>query len=202
MSEQARNAADSMQDRLRAGTWSLLGRLLVAAPDAGLLDQLRGIDNLHIDDTDAMARAWSLLGDAADRAEPERVAVEYQDVFIGVGNGEIIPYASYYLKGALMERPLVLLRQDLQALGIERQEGVSEPEDHAAAVCEVMALISSDSEIAFDGQRTFFQRHITNWMGRFFKDLQQAPSADFYRAVAAVGEEFVALEQRYFSMPA
>lgn len=202
MSERDAMTEDRAQDQLRAGTWGLLGRLLAAPPDAAVLDNLRRIASPSADAADAMAGAWVRLRDAAVHIDPVRAAREYQDVFIGVGHGEVIPYASYYLRGALMERPLVQLRHDLQALGVERREDVAEPEDHAAAVCETMALISADPDIAFDWQPTFFERHIANWMERFFTDLQQAPSADFYRAVAAVGQAFIALEQRYFSMPA
>jgi TorA maturation chaperone TorD len=193
---------DADQDALRAGTWSLLGNLLAASPDDARFALLRRIDANVGDGADAMARAWAMLRHAADQTTPKSVAREYQDLFIGVGGGEIIPYASYYLTGALLERPLILLRQDLKALGVERQDGVREPEDHAAAVCEVMALIIDDPEVSFEGQQRFFQRHIANWMGRFFREVHEAPSADFYKAVGFVGEEFVRLEQRYFSMPA
>ncbi len=197
-------AADRLdeQDRLRAGTWSLLGNLLAAPPDADLLQRLGDIDDRGIDDGDAMARAWSMLRLAAEQATTSEIAREYQAVFIGVGGGEIIPYASYYLTGSLLERPLILLRQDLQALGVERREQVSEPEDHAGAICEIMALVISDAEVSFEWQHAFFQRHLGGWMDRFFEEVQQAPSAGFYKAVGRLGEELVRLEQRYFSMPA
>ena len=41
-------------------------------------------------------------------------------------------------------------------------------------------------------------------MGRFFRDLQQAASARFYRAVGQLGEQFIEVETRAFgmSMPA
>lgn len=193
---------DVDQDALRAGTWSLLGSLLAAAPDDARLALLRGIEGRLDDDADGMARAWLELRDVAGRTAPEAVTREYHKLFIGVGGGEIIPYASYYLAGALLERPLILLRQDLQALGVERQAGVSEPEDHVAAICEVMALLIGDPTVAHDWQHTFFQRHVECWMARLFQDLQYAPSADFYQAVGRLGEAFVHLEKRYFSMPA
>ncbi|MEX0730840.1 MAG: molecular chaperone TorD family protein [Aquisalimonadaceae bacterium] len=190
---------DPRQDQLRAGTWSLLGNLLAAVPTADVLALLRQVEDAgHA--TDGVGGAWATLRLAAERARPERLAEEYQDVFIGVGGGEITPYASWYMTGSLLERPLILLRQDMEALGMERQQGVTEPEDHAAAICEAMALVISDPDVSFAWQREFFQRHIDPWMGRFFKELQEAPSASFYGAVGCLGEEFVRLEQRYFSM--
>ena len=64
---------------------------------------------------------------------------EYFDLFIGVGRGEILPYASYYLTGFLHERPLARLRGDLPLFGIERVDNNPEPEDNAATLCEIMA---------------------------------------------------------------
>ncbi len=187
-------------DMLRAGTWTMLGRLLAAAPDADLLQRLRAVDAENVEPQDALALAWSKLREAADRSQREALDMEYQDVFIGVGSGEVTPYASWYLTGSLMDRPLVELRKDLRALGVERQAGVSDPEDHAAAVCDVMALAITDEDVDFDWQRELFLRHVDQWMGRFFADLRAAPSADFYKTVGLFGEEFVRLEQRYFAM--
>mgnify|MGYP002067984120 CR=1 FL=1 len=47
-------------------------------------------------------------------------AREYHDLFIGVGRGELLPYASYYLTGFLNEKPLAKLRGRMAELGIER----------------------------------------------------------------------------------
>jgi TorA maturation chaperone TorD len=189
---------------LRAGTWSLLGNLLVAQPADQVLAMLCEVQDGGGEDS--LALAWAGLRDAARTARSERdagsVALghEYQDVFIGVGGGEVTPYASWYISGSMMDKSLVLLRQDLAQLGIERQEGVSEPEDHAAALCEIMALVISDPDVSFQWQRQFYQRHLDPWVARFFQDLQQAPSARFYRAMAGLGSEFIKLERQYFDM--
>ena len=188
------------QDRLRAGVWNLLGTMLAAAPSRELLDMLSRIEDPADGVKDAIGEAWLTLRMAAQRAQPEALAAEYQDVFIGLGGGEVTPYASWYLTGSLMERPLVELRQELKQLGVEREEGVSEPEDHAGMVCQIMALVLADPEYDFPRQQEFFQRHIEPWLGRLFKDLQEAPSASFYRAVGVLGEEFLRLEQHYYSM--
>lgn len=194
------SAMHAAQDQLRAGVWSLLGNLLATPPTEETLNLLRQIDEQKEGASDSMAQAWSALRLAAENAVTAHVADEYQDVFIGVGGGEVTPYASWYLTGSLFEQPLIALRQELESLGIEREEGVSEPEDHAGAVCEVMALVIVDPDVDFQWQRAFFQRHVEQWLGRLFTDLQKAPSAAFYRAVGGVGEEFHKLEQHYFSM--
>ncbi len=196
-------AAPSRENELRAGTWNLLGNLLAGPPASEVLELLSGIrDPASERERDEIASAWATLRIAAQRAVPTALEQEYQDVFIGVGGGEITPYASWYETGSLLERPLIELRQDLQLIGIERQAGVTEPEDHAAAICEVMSVVINDPDIGLDWEKQFFERHIHPWMGRLFRDLQQAPSAGFYKAVGSLGEAFVRLEQRYFSMPA
>src|SRR5947209_17297688 len=82
------------------------------------------------------------------------------DLFVGLGRGELLPYASYYLTGFLNERPLSRLRSDLAILGIARAENNSEPEDHAAILCEIMSGFAGGRFAASaEEQRAFFERH-------------------------------------------
>ena len=192
--------AVAAEEQLRANAWSLLAQLLGRAPDERLLSVLAEIDVAATDSDDLIGAAWRMLGEAAGRSSPAELADEYQDLFIGVGRGELLPYGSWYLTGFLMEQPLARLREELRFLGFERQEGVKEPEDHAAALCDVMAMINTgDNPVSLEAQAGFFDRHISPWMGRFFRDMQQAPSARFYRAVGQLGEQFIEVEKRYLS---
>ena len=111
-----------------------------------------------------------------------------------------MPYASWYLTGFLMEKPLSALRDELAALGFERSENVREPEDHIAALCEVMAMMI-DEGFTIHQQEIFFTGQLSNWLDRFFKDLSQAESAVFYRSVGRFGQAFSAFEKQYLSMP-
>ncbi|MGA8258828.1 MAG: molecular chaperone TorD family protein, partial [Arenicellales bacterium] len=126
---------------------------------------------------------------------------EYHALFIGIGRGEVMPYGSWYLTGFLMERPLVEIRQDLKVLGFERQENVKEPEDHAGALLEIMSLLVLDDRgVGGHEQKRFFERHLEPWIGRFFGDLQDADSANFYSAVGVLGSQFVEVEKQYLAM--
>ena len=74
-------------------------------------------------------------------------------------------------------------------------------EDHAAALCETMALLAEDGELeSLQTQAEFFRAHIGPWMARFFRDMQEATSARFYRAVGQLGEQFIETDQRYLEM--
>jgi TorA maturation chaperone TorD len=186
------------EDRVRGNLYALLGNLLAAAPDAGLLAVLRGISP-EPDDDSLLAASWQMLAVAAGRADLEQLRQEYDALFIGLGRGEIVPYGSWYLTGFLMEQPLAQLRGDLRVLGIERQPGVHEPEDHAAALCDTMALlITGDEPVSLERQFDFYSRHLETWLPRFFRDLQQAESARFYRAVGQLGEQFIGVESQAF----
>lgn len=185
---------------LRAGVHELLARLLAREPDEATLDLLRDIGDVDASDG-PLAMGWELLKSAASRVDPAALRHEYTALFIGVGRGELVPFGSWYLTGFLMEKPLAQLRADLDRLGIERQGGIAESEDHIAALCEAMALIiRAGGEIPFDTQRAFFEEHLAPWASRFFEELQSAPSADFYRAVGFFGASFMDVERQLLGM--
>lgn len=194
------NDVVASEDRARAEVYALLGKLLARAPDASLLGALRALDAPSSEGGDDIAAAWSLLKQAAARTDPAALEDEYQELFVGVVRGELMPYASWYVTGFLMEKPLAELRRDLNRLGFERKADVHEPEDHAAALCETMALIAGDAEIPLEAQRQFFDKHLAPWMVRFFADLTAARAAKFYRAVGLLGEKFLEVERTYLSM--
>ncbi|MCU7810149.1 MAG: molecular chaperone TorD family protein [Candidatus Thiodiazotropha sp. (ex Notomyrtea botanica)] len=183
----------------RSGAYSLLARLLRSPPDSQVMAQVAGFTKVE-PMQDEMAIAMSMLGLSASTSEPKAVDDEFHALFIGIGRGELVPYGSWYLTGFLMERPLGRLRDDLAGLGFQRQEGVTEPEDHVAALCEVMAILI-DEESSIQAQSDFFDRHLADWLERFFTDLSEAGSAVFYRAVGRFGAAFISLEKRYLSMP-
>jgi TorA maturation chaperone TorD len=142
------------------------------------------------------------LAAAAAAADNRAVSKEFFDLFIGLGRGELLPYASYYLTGFLHERPLARLRQDLAQIGIERVEGNSEPEDHAATLCEIMAAIVGGKFPAPDGaDRNLFEKHMAPWMRHLFSDLERAEAAHFYRGIGALGRVFMDIEMQAYALP-
>jgi TorA maturation chaperone TorD len=184
----------------RTEVYRLLGTLLASPPGNDVLALLRQIEPVEDSGGNAMTGAWRVLRDEAERVESEQIRAEYFSLFIGLGRGELVPYASWYLAGSLMERPLASIRARLRELAYCRQEGVREPEDHAAALCEVMGMIISDNCLSFDKQTGFFNDYIGSWMEAFFTELEQAELASFYRAVGRLGVAFMQLEKQYFSL--
>jgi TorA maturation chaperone TorD len=196
---QAQQTAE--EDRLRAGWYSLLARLLAAPADGEVLAVLRDLGD---DDTE-LGAALRALKAAAEAASPGTTEQEFFDLFVGVGQGELVPYGSYYLTGFLHEKPLARLRDDMATLGIARSEGVPESEDHIAALCDMMAgLITGAFGVPADlaTQRKFFDDHIGCWAPRFFENLEAAPSAAFFMPVGTLGRLFMAVESQAFEMAA
>ena len=183
-------------DAARGREYALLATLLSAPPSKRLLEQLAALTG----DATPLGRAHAALADAAARAVPSQVEREYFDLFVGLGRGELLPYASYYLTGFLNERPLSRLRADLTKLGIERVANNSEPEDHAAILCEIMSgLADGCLDAPSEAQRAFFDKHLSPWMGRLFADIESAGNARFYRAVGALGRTFIEIETEAFT---
>jgi len=186
-------------DVARAQEYALLSLLLSRAPAAALVQRLARLRG----DATPLGLAHAALSEAASRTDVARVEREYFDLFIGLGRGELLPYGSYYLTGFLHERPLARLRAHLASLGIERSQGIPEPEDHAAILLEIMSgLVSGRFAVPAGADREFFEQHIAPWIGQFFGDLQDAQNADFYRRVGALGRLFVDIEKEAFALAA
>ena len=184
-------------DQARAQEYALLSVLLSRSPDIQMIRRvalLRG-------DASPLGIAHTALGQAASRATEESIGREYFNLFAGLGEGLLLPYASHYLAGSLYGRPLGRLRETLQQLGIERAAENSEPEDHAAILCEVMAeLVGGDIASPAGADREFFEKHLAPWIDRFFVDLEKAESADFYAQVGLLGRTFVDIETEAFAL--
>lgn len=193
-------SATGPEQHYRAGFYGLLAALLRCAPDQTLLNDITRLASVKPENSE-LTVALSMLGLAATSSRPDAVADEYHDLFIGLGRGELVPYGSWYQTGFLMERPLGLLRDDLARLGYQREADVFEPEDHVAALCEVMMFMIDDG-LPLATQAQFFETHLASWVERFFHDLGAAHAAVFYRAVGRFGLAWAGLEQRYLDMQA
>ncbi|MCG7894888.1 MAG: molecular chaperone TorD family protein [Candidatus Thiodiazotropha taylori] len=186
------------EQQCRVGAYGMLAQLLRNPPDQQVLSQVSAFTELT-SEIDELALSMTMLGLSAASSNCAAVDDEFHNLFIGMGRGELVPYGSWYQTGFLMERPLGRLRDDLVRLGFQRQQGVTEPEDHVAALCEVMAILIQESQ-PFQLQAEFFETHMAGWLERFFNDLSDARSAVFYKAVGRFGVAYMALEKRYLNM--
>ncbi|EKM15171.1 molecular chaperone [Vibrio harveyi] len=183
------------EQTLRTEIYLVLSALFRSAPSEEMIEFLT---SLEVEPSEsAMQKAWIALQQAARDSNREALEDEYQDLFIGIGRGEVMPFGSWHMTGAMMEKPLAEIRHDLELLGFERDENVKEPEDHIAALCEVMSMLTGEEE---DLQQAVFNKHIAPWFNSFTQQLENAESANFYKPAAQLCEAFLTLEQVRFSV--
>lgn len=190
------------EDRLRADLYDFLGVLLAAPPTESLMAQTAGLSG---DSETDLGIAVAALSRIAKHTKPQAVEREFNALFIGLGRGELLPYASYYLTGFLNEKPLAALRRDMAARGMTRAQNVYEPEDNIASLMEMMGgLITGrfGKPATLMDQKTFFNKHIGPWAGHFFTDLEAAKNSVLYASVGAVGRVFMDIETEGFRMSA
>ena len=189
------------EDHLRAELYNLFAHLLFKSPSQQTLEI---ISQLKTDQRTPLGKALTVLINEARSAEPVTLSENYEVLFIGIGRGRLIPFASYYLTGFLNEKPLAALRASLKLHGLERRNNHRLPEDHAASILEVMSKLITgiDCEpLRLGGQKSFFLNHIHSWMPHFFKDLGNDPKAtSFYRAVGQLGKLFMEIEAAAFEL--
>ncbi len=194
----------STEDQVRADFYALLAHLFYRAPDDRLLQALVIANEPAADASSELLKAWRALADASAVVSHEALDDEYQSVFVGVGRAPVLLYGSFYLAGFMMEKPLAALRDDLAALGFARQADNHEPEDHLAALCDVMrALILGDiadapADIAV--QKQFFAKHIQSWAGKCFDAIEAFDKTNYYRRVAAFARIFFEIETEAFEI--
>lgn len=194
---------DDSEELARGEVYGLLASLYLAVPDTGLYAQLR----VAVTEAPAaggfLEASWSPLVAASRRLTLEQVSDEHVALFGGVGKPEIPLNSSWFIAGALNEKPLVALRDDLAALGLERPAGVLETEDHIAALCEVMRYLIAGDDLAVSNlasQQRFFNAHLRGWSDDLCEAIIRHPRADFYRALAGFTRDFLAVEVQGFDL--
>lgn len=188
------------EEQARADFYALIARLLLSAPDTPLLAALARADALRSGQVDnPLEPAWGELVLAAGLLDVEVVRAEFDALFISIGTPPVNPYASVYLAGFMMEKPLAVLRADLAGLGLARIADSGELEDHFGALCETMRILISRHEPLLS-QKMFFEKHIASWYSRCLDDIRRAEGVSFYRQVADFVQAFFEIEAQAFDM--
>ena len=187
------------EERLRADMYSFLASLLRTEPNKELVKQLT---NLESDDS-PIGKSIKTLSKLASSLDLPTIRDEYVKIFVGVGRGEILPFASYYLTGFLKDKPLAKLRSDMKEIGIELAENVKEPEDHIASLFDMMSgliLGKFNKKFSIGEQKNFFNKHLAPWVDLLMRDIEGSKIAVFYSPIGTIGREFMEIERSSFSM--
>jgi TorA maturation chaperone TorD len=188
------------EEHARAQLYGVLGTLLLAPPSPQFVQLIAEADALQSPDhAGPLESAWEKVVLAARIMGADAIREEYDSLFTAIGTPLLNPHASLYLSGFMMDQPLAALREDLRTLGVARQPGSVELEDHLGALCEVMALlIMQDRPLA--QQRRFFEQHVASWAGACTQHMRDADGANFYRLVASLIDAYLDVEAEAFSM--
>ena len=191
------------EETARAELYGLLAVLYYAPPAPELLAQLRFAPTDAPSADAYLEEPWRALVAAARATDDVAIQDEFDALFGGVGKPAVSVYGSQYLTGFLNEKPLVALRADLARLGLEREAGMPEAEDHFACLCEVMRYLiaGEDVEVAnLAQQQAFFTRHLQPWVERFCDAVAARPQQPFYAALAGFTRAFMAVEVQGFDL--
>lgn len=123
MTEVMDRAPVAPEDRQRAEVYDFLAALLSQPPSDGLLNRVAKLEGNDTEFGQAIATLATLAGKTSEKSADR----EFTALFIGLGRGELLPYASYYMTGFLNEKPLAELRKDMARQSIKRAPNVYEP---------------------------------------------------------------------------
>jgi len=146
---------------------------------------------------------WRQVVAAARQCSDDEVANEYNKLFGGVGKPEVYLYASHYVSGFLNDKPVARLRDDLAALGLERDDSMAETEDHFACLCEVMRYLIAGDDVSVSNlthQGAFFAAHIQPWAHEMTEAIAKHPAAKFFATLAEFTQAFLGIETQGFDL--
>ncbi|MCX7175082.1 MAG: molecular chaperone TorD family protein [Proteobacteria bacterium] len=185
------------EDLARADYYAVLSRLFFAPPDETLLATLADAGNVA--EQGALPVAWNALCAAAGATSAQSAREEYDALFVAIGKPRVVLYASWHLTGFMMEKPLAKLREDLAELGLARTGDILEPEDHFAALMDIMRHLLLDASrtetqrLAL--QQRFFSSHVSTWCEKLCDAIEEQPEARLYRGVAGFVRAFLEVEK-------
>ncbi|MDD5030002.1 MAG: molecular chaperone TorD family protein, partial [Rhodoferax sp.] len=191
------------EETARSELYGLLAPVYYARPAPEWLALLRA----SVTETPAagafLEAPWCALVAQARALTDAQIDAEFDALFGGVGKPEVYLYASHYLSGFLNEKPLARLRTELAALGLARDEAMSETEDHIAYLFEVMRYLIAGDDAAVANltrQQAFFAAQIQPWVNLLCDALAQHPKARFYAALAELTRAFMNVEAQGFDL--
>lgn len=136
---------------------------------------------------------WSAKDDAG-----RIMRTEYARLFIVAGG--VRPYESVY-RGSerlLMGEPWLEVKSFYRENGLVLEKPDMHPEDHASVELAFMAyLIEYGGKV--EEQKSFFEKHIYQWLPQVFNDLQENEQACFFKDMAECGQSFMEQEKSLFA---
>jgi TorA maturation chaperone TorD len=145
-------------------------------------------------------RGVARSGGAASAADPEAVREETTATFIGVGKAPVTLYTALIPFASRTRCRSSSCARDLAELHLARRSEATEPEDHVAALCEVMRHLIAEQKSGLEEQKRFFERWIWPTRNSLCGAIEKSEPIHFYRPVAHFAFAFFELEHAAFEM--
>lgn len=208
---------DRELSQFRREYYELFSALFLREPPPELLKLLGQNLKARVESAAALdpllGEGWREVGQFLQRCreDPEvlaaKVTEEFTPLFIGPLVPRITPCESFYLTGKLFGAPLVLIRNFMRRVGLEKHQEWPEPEDHIAFTCDIMRQLISRQEASgnpdeesrwLNLQGDFMKAHLSRWVPRFALDLEKL-GGEFYRGIGKIVRGFLQLEKEFLA---
>jgi hypothetical protein len=162
-------------DHVRAQEQALLSTSLLCSANAQIVEGLAVVLRGNVG---PLSITQASLAEAAARTNAECVKRASFNVFVRLGGGGFLLYASYYPAGSLCERPFAQMLKTIRCLGVEKSGEHSEREDCGRILRGGMAHIAGSHIVGQPRRLVHFPRSIAPWLGHRFAGLEHAECAD------------------------
>jgi len=193
-----------------AAAFHTIARLLLEAPTAELVDELRKPRTLlewPLPTSIVTQRGLELLERSSLLEEPHHAVVrDYHELFVGPGKALAPPYESVHrsTEGLLFEDETVQVRAFYARAGLEVPRLGRDPDDHIGLECSFVAALAISALQADEAGETvaradavdtltdFLEAHLLAWGPDLMVLIGERAETSFYQGVSALG--FGALE--------
>jgi TorA maturation chaperone TorD len=155
-----------------------------------------------------IAEFVATLRDADLDAIRLELAAEYAGLFLGVRQSPSHPSESVYSsqEHLIMQKARDDVLEMYRKMGLEKVKEFTEPEDHIAIELRFMAFLSgktietlksgnlTESKRLLEAQMAFLNDHLAKWVPLLVADIVKEAWREFYKAVAKITKDFVAMD--------
>jgi TorA maturation chaperone TorD len=156
---------------------------------------------------EAFDRYSGALGNL-DKDGMELLEFEFNRLFVGPGKLEAPPYSSVYLSAdkSVFGESTISAQQFYTFSGLKLRNSGREPGDHFAIELEYLFVMQMSDlerieeseefelEQSLTTQKEFIEKHMLNWIGRFFENIRNHSEKGFFSAAADLTENFLKSE--------
>ena len=188
--------------RVRLRFIDLIKSFFVAEPDSEMMSRWRGtFSALAMEQVSPrFDNAVKEISHALKDKTLKELQEEYYKLFVNPFDGSMVETtASYYLNGRSYDQALVDIRGLMIEAGIQREKGVTDPEDSLIVMLDTLASLVEEEKAGDDQvrqwQRKLLEEFLQPFTDKFTAALKEHEHADFYYLCGRVLSGYLDLEK-------